>query len=324
MKPTIAYAGLILCLLLAGCHRGNMHTTLRKNIATAPSPHVLAVYEPWFGDPDHIDVGYSSQDRVVLRSQVEKAKDLGVTAFVIDWYGTRKKFLDGAYAAMQQVAGENDFKVILMYDEPEDLAQQATEYALASLEYAYDRYIGPKARDRNAYFTYEGRPVVFIWPRHRSTDWDRIHRYLDTWETPPLLIMEDGFPHHSGMFDGYFAWVQPGKEGWKPDGSNRGLDYLDGFYRRMRKEHPNKIVVGAAWPGFDDHRASWGQGRYMDARCGKTFDDTLRLFRRYHDHSNPLPFLLVITWNDYEEGTAIEPGVSRCNGRPALHNINTD
>ena len=53
-------------------------------------------------------------------------------------------------------------------------------------------------------------------------------------------------------------------------------------------------------------------------------DDTLRLFRRYHDEDNPLPFLLVITWNDHEEGTAIEYGISRCGGQPARRTVNSD
>ncbi len=304
------------CVLLAGCHRANIHQTLRKNLAGPPSPTVLAVYEPWFGDRDHIDVGYSSQDPVRLRQQVEQAKGLGISGFVVDWYGKRKPFLDGAYAKLQRVAAENQFKVVLMYDEPEGLPRQATEYALDSLQYAYETYIGPNAAHREAYLTYNGRPVVFVWPRHQDTDWERIRKYVNTWESPPILIMQDDFPRHSAAFDGYFAWVQPGEKGWQTDGSNRGLEYLEGFYRRMQKEYPDKIAVGAAWPGFDDHLASWGQGRYMDARCGDTFDDTLRVFRRYYDKSNPLEFLLVVTWNDYEEGTAIEPGISRCNDNP--------
>jgi hypothetical protein len=305
---------LLAALCLAGCQRASIHQSLRKTIAGPPSPTVLAVYEPWFGDRDHINIGYSSQDPVKLREQVDKAKDLGISAFVVDWYGKREPFLDGAYARLQNVAAESNFKVLLMYDEPEGLPQ-ATEYALDSLQYAYDTYIGPKAPNRGAYLTYNGRPVIFVWPRHKGTDWARVRTYVNTWESPPVLIIQDGFPD-STAFDGYFAWVQPGKKGWQADGSNRGLDYLEGFYRRMQSEHPDKIAVGAAWPGFDDHLASWGQGRYMDARCGETFDETLRLFRRYYDKSNPLEFLLVITWNDYEEGTAIEPGISRCTESP--------
>src|SRR2546421_9324124 len=86
---------------------------------------------------------------------------------------------------------------------------------------------------------------------------------------PPILIYEDNDAKDWGAFDGYYAWVSPGKKGWVKDGSNWGRSYLANFYNRMSKE-PDKIAVGAAWPGFDDSKAEWGQGRKMDARCGKT------------------------------------------------------
>jgi hypothetical protein len=50
----------------------------------------------------------------------------------------------------------------------------------------------------------------------------------------------------------------------------------------------------------------------MDRRCGQTFEDTLKLFHRYDDPERPMPFMLIATWNDYEEGTQIETGVSDC------------
>jgi hypothetical protein len=80
----------------------------------------------------------------------------------------------------------------------------------------------------------------------------------------------------------------------------------------MRTKYPDQIAVGAAWPGFNDTKASWSLNRRMDPRCGKTFEDTLKMFRRYYDDSHPLPFLMIATWNDYEEGTAIEQGLARC------------
>jgi hypothetical protein len=57
----------------------------------------------------------------------------------------------------------------------------------------------------------------------------------------------------------------------------------------------------------------------MDQRCGKTFEDTLAIYHRYYDESNPLPYLLIATWNDYEEGTAIEKGLARCDKNPLDH-----
>jgi hypothetical protein len=44
----------------------------------------------------------------------------------------------------------------------------------------------------------------------------------------------------------------------------------------------------------------------MQSRCGQTFEDTLHLYTRYFDAAHPLPFVMIETWNDYEEGTAVE------------------
>jgi hypothetical protein len=45
--------------------------------------------------------------------------------------------------------------------------------------------------------------------------------------------------------------------------------------------------------------------------------DTLRVFTENNDPDHPIPFVLVATWNDYEEGTAIENGLNRCGAKPA-------
>ena len=74
-----------------GCGKAGSAKTLRSSRLQAPEggPVVLAAYQPWFGRSGHIDVGYSSQDRTVLQRQIEEAKGLGITAFVVNWYGAR-------------------------------------------------------------------------------------------------------------------------------------------------------------------------------------------------------------------------------------------
>ena len=274
---------------------------------------MLAAYQPWFGNPKHIDVGYSTQDPKVLAEQVEKAKAMGISAFVVNWYGPRKPFEDKSYMLLQKAAADADFKVSVMYDEDTEYAGQSTDAVLVDLQYAYDRYIGPHALPtRSAYLRYNGRPVIFIFPKQGETNWNKVRQMVNSWEDPPLLIFKDINTKYANDFDGFYAWVQPGKEGWKHDGSNWGRDYLENFYTRMTNEYPNKIAVGAAWPGFDDRKASWSRNRRMDDRCGKTFDESVRIFRRYYTDAKPLPFLMVVTWNDYEEGTAIERGFKRC------------
>jgi len=302
-------------LLLSACHRTEARSPLAANafVGGSGEPTMLAAYMPWFGQPGHINVGYSSEDRVQLEKQVDQAKQLGITAFVVNWYGQHHTFEDKAYALMQEVAAEKNFKVAIMYDEDDSDPAGETDDIISDLQYAYDHYIGPHAVvPREAYLTYNDRPMLLIFPKGARVDWNRVRQALNGWENPPLLIYKDIHPDLANDFDGFYAWVTPGKPGWQSDGSSWGQQYLDNFYKTMAADYPNKIAVGAAWPGFNDSEASWTQNRKMDYRCGRTFVDTMRMFRRYYDQQRPLPFLMIETWNDYEEGTAIEKGVPTC------------
>src|SRR5919109_926412 len=169
MKRTAAtmllvFAGIVF-VLSSGCS-GN-RVSVRRSIdqtvhAVQNSPKVLADYQPWFGDPEHINVGYSTQDPAVLLRQIQQAKEIGIYAFAVDWYGERRPFLDRSYALLQQIASRNNFHVVLMYDETQEDTGQATEEAMQAMDKAYRAYIGPAAASRSAYLTYEGRPVIFI------------------------------------------------------------------------------------------------------------------------------------------------------------------
>jgi hypothetical protein len=262
-------------------------------------------------------VGYSSQDPVVIRKQIAEARKMGISGFVVDWYGDREPFLDKSYALLQSIAAEQNFKVAMMFDEANQPTDRSTDDALAAFEKFHQKYLAPGAAGRQAYLEYRGRPVIFIFPKGGHTDWNRVRAQTNQWNPPPLLIHEFAPGPSDQAFDGFYAWINPGKQGWKPDGSNWGEDYLRNFYQAMQNKYSDKIAVGAAWAGFDDRKASWGQGRFMSQRCGATFDDTMRLSREYYPPENPLPFLLIATWNDYEEGSAVERGLEKCSGNPA-------
>jgi|GEM_PF-483287 hypothetical protein len=315
-------------LMMAGATGCAAKINPRESLAAqgrAPegSPKLLAVYQPWFGQKAHIDVGYSCHDPNVLRQQIARAKELNISGFVVNWYGPRKEFEDTAYGLMQQAAAADpSFKVAAQYDEAVDHPGYDTDAVIVDLQYLYDRYIGPEAGpSRSAYLRYNGRPVIFIFPKESNTDWNRIRQVTRSWPDPPLLIYKDMSDKYPDAFDGYYAWVQPGKDGWARDGSNYGEDYLNYFYRNMQEHHPDKIAVGAVWPGFDDSKASWSRNRHIAYRCGKTFEDVLRVFRKYYGSQNAAPYLLVETWNDYEEGTDVERSIGHCGGNSTISSM---
>jgi hypothetical protein len=306
-----------LLLLVRSCSptpSTNKNPHLRAGIPGI-SPQILAVYEPWFGHPQHISVGYSSHDPEELRKQIHRAKSMGISAFVVDWYGDRDPFNARTYELLQPIAAEENFHIAMMYDETNE-EDGATDETIADLITFRDTYLAANAAGRQAYLSDDGHPMIFIFPKGGHTDWNRVHDLVSKWNPSPVLIYENIPGPNASAFDGFYAWVNPGSKGWAADGSNWGEDYLEAFYKTMIAKYPDKIAVGGAWSQFNDSKASWGLNRHISARCGQTFTDTFNLWRKFYSPSAPLPYLLIATWNDYEEGTAIEPGVPKCGSGP--------
>ena len=301
-----------LFLLPHGClGPGSSQAVRLKHRATGSAPETIALYEAWFGHPRHISAGYSSHDPAVIDRQIRQAKAMGISVFVVDWYGDREPFIDASYALMQSRAAGNSFQVAMMYDETEE-EDGATDEAIADFTMFHETYLSSKAPGHEAYLTYEGRPVIFIFPTGKHTDWSRVRTLVNRWSIPPLLIYENLPGQSADAFDGFYAWVQPGDKGWAADGSNWGEQYLSNFYETMHSKFSDKIIVGGEWSGFDDSKASWGLNRHISARCGQTFADTSNLWRKYFPSDDLLPFVMIDTWNDHEEGTAIEGGIPSC------------
>ena len=301
-------AAFSLVLLPAGCRSVHL-----KYTASGASPELLAVYEGWFGGPNHIKVSYSSHDPATLENQIRKAQAMGLTAFVMDWYGDREPWIDQSYALLQKTAAQLNFHVAMMYDETEQ-ETGATDETIADLTAFRDHYLAATAPGHEAYLTYQGRPVIFVFSHGGYTDWNQVRKALDRWSPAPFLIQEN-LPHkYADAFEGDYAWINPGPEGWAPDGSHWGKGYLADFYSTMVQKYPDKIIVGGAWSQFGDVKASWSLNRHISPRCGQTLRDTFNLWRKYFPPKQTMPFLLIETWNDYEEGTALEPGIPACNG----------
>jgi hypothetical protein len=145
-----------------------------------------------------------------------------------------------------------------------------------------------------AYVQIDGRPVLLVFgPQQLSTDLWR------TWsERLPVRPTIFGLPHlvaNRGMDDAY---------GWPPvTGGKETPPKVWGKYLEALASDPQ--AIGCVFPGFHDIyqedgvHASYGS---IDERDGKTFQET---FERALKSGRRL--IQVATWNDFGEGTMIEP-----------------
>lgn len=305
---------LLFLLVLHGSSRQQPGAPPLKYRATGAEPEVIALYEAWFGMPQHISIDYTSHDAGVIKRQMHRARAAGISAFVVDWYGDREPYIDQSYAMMQKIAAKQKFKIAMMYDET-DAEVGATDEAIADFTMFHDTYLQPQSPGSKAYLTYQGHPLIFIFPKGGHTDWDKVRALVNKWQPTPMLIDENLPGKYAADFDGYYAWISPGSAGWAPDGSHWGSEYLSSFYQTMRDKYSDKLIIGGAWASFDDKKASWGLNRHISPRCGQTFADTFNFWRNDFPKDEPIPFVMIETWNDYEEGTAVEKGIAACGGK---------
>lgn len=106
------------------------------------------------------------------------------------------------------------------------------------------------------------------------------------------------------MSDGSYSWVMP----WAND---YGIGYLNNFYL-TGLAFRNLETMGAVYKGFNDQLASWSSNRRMDQQCGQTWLKTFSQINSIYNQGTQLPYLQLVTWNDYEEGTEIESGIDSC------------
>jgi hypothetical protein len=141
----------------------------------------------------------------------------------------------------------------------------------------------------------------------------------------PLFVFRNGGGFTHADTNGAFAWPNhylsysgcTATSGYRTASDPIGLCYLDDFYSTALS-HLTQQVFGGAWKGFDDTAASWGTNRFTPLDCGQTWIQTLAEAGHnpgsgaYFSSSRQLAFLQTATWNDYEEGTAIEAGIDNC------------
>jgi hypothetical protein len=170
--------------------------------------------------------------------------------------------------------------------------------------------------------------------------WDGIRTNFVNHGVNPYLIYESNPTHEQA--DGSFSWVEPSggatattsavQDNW---GTQAYIDSQLSAAASMLSSGTTggnglpKTYFAGAWKGFDDRMASWSPSwangapvpapvsapyypRTTSQRCGDNWMDTFAEPGKYFNTKLQLPFLMIGTWDDYEEGTEVETGIDNC------------
>ena len=300
----------------AGTGNGNLPAgnvsklPLRSLLYSGAATKLYAHDMPWWGESSHANIGYNSNDPVEVASQVTDMISRGLDGAVVDWYGPGS-FEDGASQVFAAEVGRHpNFGLIIEIEHGAVLwhscyptCDSTTAFIQLANSVASLFYSSP------AYVKLNGQPVLMEFGMELvSVDWTRVAAAL-----PGIIILH----RNTGGFTqagsgGGFAWNSPDTLATEPAGYD-GTSYLIDFYKKAAK-YPSLQTYGSVYKGFNDTLASWAPpgGRHIEQNCGQTWLRTFNEINAFYSPSNPLDALQLVTWNDYEEGTALEVGIDNC------------
>jgi hypothetical protein len=294
----------------------------------------------------HLQVGYNSNNSSTVNGQMNDMRRRGFNGVVVDWYGPTLNNYDQVsqkiksnlvgrcsgpqacplYMALMEDQGAFIWTKCRTNGGGISITQQTNCIANAlesDLDYMNSNYFGSNAYlkvNGMMQISAAGRPVVFFFICEScftnptpswSTIWNSVASHVASYSGgAPLFIFENAGGFTNTQTDGAFGWMN-----WWGTSDSYGFTYLDNFYDTS-VNYGALLNIGAAWKGFDNSNAPWvgSSPRIIQQQCGNTFLQSVRQLTHNSDwgSSNPLPFLGVVTWNDYEEGTEIESGIDNC------------
>lgn len=274
---------------------------------------VLAHYTPWWGlQVRGVTVNYNSDSPSQALATFASMSDRGVNGVVLDWYGMTNSINKTWLDSLSSLAQFPKMTFSIMFDEGIQREGACTgcgitQTILTNLDYVAQNYFtNPQYEKYNGKYVVTEFAVQETWP---TVDWATIQA-----AHPEVYWIHQHAPEGYAEVDsaGGYAWIDaPNRVAPLPITAD--LSRLSSF-NQYAVAHLPLIPISGAWKGFDDTLASWADGanHYVPQACGSTWLATFANANASFSAAKQLPFLQLITWNDYEEGSALEPGIETC------------
>lgn len=304
--------------------------------AHPPVPRLLmAHYMPWFQarpvspqwgwhwtmnhyNPDHSAHGrrdvpshyypliglYDSDDPDALECQVLLMKLSGIDGIIFDWYGhdnTQDYAINNRNTErMIPILRQAGLQFAICYETqtvPKEIAggvfpeADAVAHGKQLMQWMQQNFFASPG-----YLKLDNRPVLLSFgdPYYKDAQWNQLFAGV---QPRPLYFTESDRQELTASVGG-FDWPQPA------GGTEAALAEQDKFYSRAQHW---PLSIAAAFPRFDDIYSQAGVGKsygHIDDRAGRTYEQTLTKALQ-----SRAPIVQLVTWNDWGEGTQIEPSV---------------
>lgn len=238
---------------------------------------------------------YASSDKDLIEYHLLLMKYSGIDGILIDWYGSTEVNDYGSNLrntnAIVDLIAKVGLKFAIVYEDATIPQVMASSGSMEDISLARNdmNYIQNHYFNKDSYITIDGKPLLLVFgPNyfHNADDWSLIINALST--KPVVMPLWGNSSQLGTVAGGEYIWV----------------DLVNVDTKYASKDNFTNFM-GGAWPGFHDFYKEGGVGDNLfiiDHNNGQVWDDLLAKAK-----VNNVDYLQLITWNDFGEGTMIEP-----------------
>eukprot|EP00179_Madagascaria_erythrocladioides_P031884 CAMPEP_0198327648 /NCGR_PEP_ID=MMETSP1450-20131203/14868_1 /TAXON_ID=753684 ORGANISM="Madagascaria erythrocladiodes, Strain CCMP3234" /NCGR_SAMPLE_ID=MMETSP1450 /ASSEMBLY_ACC=CAM_ASM_001115 /LENGTH=377 /DNA_ID=CAMNT_0044031705 /DNA_START=1 /DNA_END=1134 /DNA_ORIENTATION=+ len=314
----------------------------------SPDYDAFIFYYPWYGTPEHDgkwihwnhevldsnpkvrrafeppgDAGsayfpqagwYSSRDNATTRVHLQQIRDSGIGTIVLSWWGRSEADSQGGHTdqvvrQLLDMAAEENLKVCL-HLEPYP-GRSAASVMMDTVYMAKEYFKHPAAYKSSRH---GNRPLVFVYDSYLTPaqEWSSSLSAAGTADGEghfPLLIglvvkQSDVHELNKAMFDGWYTY-------FATDGFTYGSSWSNWKNLASVARKHDKLFIPSVGPGYDDIKIRPWNGRNQRPR-----EDGAYYERSWSNALDAVsmsraPFISVTSFNEWHEGTQIEPSIPR-------------
>lgn len=261
------------------------HWTMNNTSLTPSNGEIASHYHPLTGP-------YASGDPDILDYQCLLMKYSGIDGVIVDWYGANADNTVARHTsnteALLHAIEKAGMKLAVMYEDNAISSSDMVSAGRTDMTYLNQKFFSSKS-----YTRIDNRPLLMDFGPQKINDPKDWYRIFQVLATKPYFVVLNGTTskannssYHNS--EGEFLWVNPDPAPWYA-GNKANFN----------------MTFGGAMPGFHDYYKEGNSGNgytTYDAENGALFERQLKAAK-----DAQLDWLQVSTWNDYGEGTIIEP-----------------
>ena len=262
---------------------------------------------------------YDSLDLDVLDYHTSLIKAMGFDAIQVNYYGSLPSaaYQLLVFDSLVKIAEEKDLKISLLYEPKVHLngwvAHSTRKESIKAIANDLIDFIN-KYKDSKALLRFDSKIMIeaFGYNNLTSTEWLEVEDLIKENTNESIVLMGDGIVSRSyTALDMVFNWNLYQNNLATDTSENLGYDYtieINDKTSEFAKTYAyGKTAIGIVYPGFDDTPVrNWNEGNIR-----KIPNTGLDFYQNSWDGflsvKDDFDYLLVATFNDFTEGSVIEP-----------------